>query len=385
MLRDDLITLGLRLRQQAQLAATADPPAAGSGASSSPINAIRTPVERLLTLLRDFVAVIDLSDENALYNRIEACRKAVAGATDMEPVTASVDACNDACRLVLAKVDRQRLEQKKEIANLVGMVREALAIVSGDAQSFNKNLGTSMERFEALVRIDDVAQLKTRLVHEVGTLRAIAAERQKMFEATCAKFADRVHTLERQLAMTREEASLDPLTRIPNRAVFDRACRQWLTCEHGDFVLALVDVDDFKNINDSHGHRVGDRALVAVAQALKNSVRAGIDVVARIGGDEFAVLISELNLRQAESRLRMLAASLSTAKFETPTDAPLKLTLSVGIAEHSAGDTTESLMERADAALYEAKHLGKNRVASKAKPTLRDLMNASPGPVRPRV
>jgi diguanylate cyclase (GGDEF)-like protein len=119
---------------------------------------------------------------------------------------------------------------------------------------------------------------------------------------------------------------------------------------------------------------VGDRALVAVAQALKNSVRAGADVVARIGGDEFAVLVADLNLRQAESRLRMLSASLAAVKFETPKDAPLKLTLSIGVAECSAGDTPQSLMERADAAVYEAKRLGKNRVVTKTKPTLRDLL-----------
>jgi diguanylate cyclase (GGDEF)-like protein len=371
MLKDDLISLGLRLRRQS---GQEPAPAAGSPAPS-PLTPLRGQIERLLTLLRDFVAVIDLGDEGALYNRVEACRKVVASAAETEPISASVDACNDACRLVLAKIDRQRLEQKREIANLVSMVREALAIVSGDAQSFNKNIGTSMDRMEALVRIDDLAQLKSRLVHEVGTLRAIATERQKTFEMTCAKFTERVLTLERQLAMAKEEAGLDPLTRIPNRAVFNRACRQWLTCEHGDFALAMIDIDSFKAINDAHGHAVGDRALVAVAHALKNSVRQGVDIVARVGGDEFAVLISELNLRQAEGRLRMVAAGLSTVTFDTASDAPLKLTLSIGVAEHSAGDTTESLTERADAALYEAKRLGRNRVVSKAKPTLKELMS----------
>ncbi len=164
--------------------------------------------------------------------------------------------------------------------------------------------------------------------------------------------------------MTREEATLDPLTRIMNRGGFDRACRQWMTTEKLQFVLAMVDVDNFKRINDVHGHGLGDRALTAVAQALKNSVRQDRDVVARIGGDEFAMLISDLSLPQAESRLRMLSASLAGANVETASGAPLTLTLSCGLAELSAGDTVESLMERADRALYEAKNLGKNRVVA---------------------
>jgi diguanylate cyclase len=264
------------------------------------------------------------------------------------------------------------VDQKKEIASLVDMVREALAIVSGDGHSFSRHLGHSMERFEALAQIDDVQQLKAELVREVGALREIAAVRHKTFEATCSTFGRKVEKLERQLTITKEEAALDGLTRILNRGAFDRSCLEWLKTESRQFVLGMLDVDDFKSINDTHGHPVGDRALLAVAQSLKSSVREGSDVVARIGGDEFAVLIADLTLPQAEGRLRMLGSSLAAVQFETPGGAPLKITLSCGVAEHSAGDTIESLMERADKALYEAKRLGKNCIVSKVKPTLRD-------------
>lgn len=365
MTKDDLIALGLR----GHAAAAIDQPV-----PASPLEPLRANVERLLSLLRDFVAVVDLADEGALLVRIDEWLKVTASATNVEAVQSCIDACNEACRGVLSKIDQQRIEQKKEIAALIGMVHEALAIVSGDGQTFNRHLGNSMERFEALVRIEDVRLLKTQLVREIGALREIAAERQRSWEATVQKFKGRAEVLERQLALSKEEAALDPLTRIANRSGFDRACQDWLASEHVQFVMALIDLDDLKNINDTHGHGAGDRALVAVAQAVKNSIRAGADVVARIGGDEFAVLIADLNIRQAESRLRMLSTSLAALKFETPTNTPLKLTLSIGLAECSAGDTPRSLMERADAALYEAKRLGKNRVVTRAKPTLRELL-----------
>ena len=358
MRTEDLIVLGLTNSPQSPSSSTNHPFA---------------PIERVLTILRDVVAVVELPDSGALHEGIEDCRRTVAGANDLPTVQQAIDGCANVCSRALARLDRLRLEQKKEIASLLDMVQEALAIVSGDGHSFNRHLGHTMDRFEALARIDDVGRLKAELVREVAALREIATERQRVFEGTLQTFNHKVQLLERQLTMTREEATLDPLTRITNRGGFDHACRRWLTTERLQFVLAMIDVDDFKRINDVHGHGVGDRTLTLVAQSLRESVREDRDVVARIGGDEFAMLIADLTLPQAENRLRMLAASFAAAKIDTPSNLPLSITLSCGIAEHSAGDTIESLMERADRALYDAKHLGKNRVVSRAKPTLRDL------------
>jgi diguanylate cyclase (GGDEF)-like protein len=361
--RDDLIALDLHARGTSSLSQRSSVSTDGTGG----------PLERLLTILRDLIAVVELSDDGALQASIDECRTVVATATDQDAVQSAIDACTHSCSQAVTKIDKQRLDQKKEIAALLEMVQEALAIVSGDGHSFNRHLGHTMDRFEALARIDDVRNLKAELVREVATLREIVVERQKVFEGTLQNFNYRVQLLERQLTMTREEATLDSLTRVANRGGFDRACRQWLATERQQFVLALIDVDDFKRVNDLYGHAVGDRALTLVAQTLKTSVRQERDLVARIGGDEFAVLISELSVAQGEIRLRMLSSSLAAANLETPNTPPLALTLSCGLAEHTAGDTVESLMERADRALYEAKHLGKNRVVSKAKPTLREL------------
>ena len=376
MSKNDLIALGLGWGRRAlssdAAAASAATATAFGAASADPLDEMRAPAERLLTLLRDFVTVVELSDQSGLLEAIETCRVALATAKDWSDISAAVEACNNACRVVLAELDRQRLEQHEEIATLVDMVREALAIVAGDGQTFNRQLGSSMKRFEALVQINDVKQLKAQLVTEIGALRTIAEERQKTWEETCVRFTQQVDSLERQLSATKHEASLDALTRISNRGAFDRACREWIAAGGKDFVLGMIDIDNFKKINDAHGHGMGDRAIVAVAQALKNSVRIGDDVVARIGGDEFAVLISGLNLRQGEGRLRMLNTSLSSVNFATSGTA-LKVTLSCGVAEYSAGDTAESLLERADSALYDAKRLGRNRVVGKSRPTLQQL------------
>ena len=189
---------------------------------------------------------------------------------------------------------------------------------------------------------------------------------------------ERVAALNVQLSQLLETeqrlARTDALTGLPNSRAFREELEKALARNRRDrspLAVACFDLDNFKILNDTLGHAGGDRALRAAADALARGARTA-DVAARIGGDEFAVLVADLNLRQTESRLRMLNSSLSAIAFETPT--PLKLTLSIGVAEYSAGDTPESLMERADAALYEAKRQGRNRVVGKAKPTMRDML-----------
>lgn len=354
-MNDDLIALGLRARVPRQSAAQP-----------------RELLDQLLELLRDVIATSDLTNAGALAEQIDQCRVLAARASGTAAIERSVMECLAACRHALAGFEKQRIDHRQEIKTLVGMIREALAIVAGDSQSFGTSLVSSMDRFEALVRIDDLPQLKRALVHEVGALRTLAAERQKNWEHTSARFHARIELLERQLSESQREAALDPLTQVANRGAFDRTCAEWITSGKRQFALALLDIDRFKAINDTLGHPVGDRAIVVVATTLKDSVRAGQDMVARFGGDEFAVLMSEATLQQASHRLRMVAAALAEVSLG-PQHAP-KVTFSCGIVELSAGDTPASLVERADAALYEAKHLGRNRIVTKEKPTLRDLM-----------
>jgi diguanylate cyclase (GGDEF)-like protein len=135
----------------------------------------------------------------------------------------------------------------------------------------------------------------------------------------------------------------------------------------------MVDVDNFKTINDQCGHGVGDRVLVTVAETLARSLRPN-DLVARLGGDEFAVLAANLTLNQAEGRFAAISRKVHEAcqPLVQEHDGILS-SISIGIAECSAGDTLDSLQQRADAALYDAKKRGKGRVATKASPFIRDL------------
>jgi diguanylate cyclase (GGDEF)-like protein len=152
-----------------------------------------------------------------------------------------------------------------------------------------------------------------------------------------------------------EQARTDNLTGLLGHRAFHETLGEAVAAG-GEFTLASVDIDDFKRVNDRHGHPVGDQALRCVAAALRRSVRDA-DLVFRVGGEEFAVLMPGLGGRDAATVAERLRAAVAEATFDPP------LRVSVGLASwpHDAGDG-ETLLERADVALYAAKRGGKDRV-----------------------
>jgi diguanylate cyclase (GGDEF)-like protein len=194
--------------------------------------------------------------------------------------------------------------------------------------------------------------------------------------AAVMRLAAEVNALAAQLEASRARISeletridIDPLTDILNRRGFERELKRSLAYvkRYGTSVaLVYVDLDGFKPVNDRHGHAAGDTVLKAIAAALVRNVRAS-DVVARIGGDEFAVLLWNVNAPGAAAK----AAALETAVYSTPVrwdNATLVVGASAGLALLGALDSAADVLARADAAMY-ARKAGRNgrRVA---EPTL---------------
>jgi diguanylate cyclase (GGDEF)-like protein len=187
----------------------------------------------------------------------------------------------------------------------------------------------------------------------------------------------------RALALVRErtdelrhQALHDPLTGLPNRAlIFDRLERMLARSrrEHVPIAALFLDLDDFKDINDSLGHAVGDELLVAVGQRLESALRDG-DTVGRIGGDEFVVLAEGVSLEQGTKAVADRLLDVLSAAFVLPdSTAPLSVTASIGYAE---GDRPSPgrLLQDADIALYQAKAAGKGRAVGFSRP-MRDAVD----------
>ncbi|HLH48439.1 MAG TPA: GGDEF domain-containing protein [Roseiarcus sp.] len=182
-------------------------------------------------------------------------------------------------------------------------------------------------------------------------------------------------------------ARIDSLTGIPNRRhLVELAEIEWVRHERYQRPLSLImlDIDKFKAINDAHGHAAGDKVLAAIALVC-GSVRRHSDTIARIGGEEFAVLLPETSLEQAQAAAERLVKAIAAHAVEVDA-AAIRVTASAGVAE-AAWDVPDfaALMRRADEALYRAKALGRNRVEcvdAEPAPPPRQAFAASAAPAR---
>jgi diguanylate cyclase (GGDEF)-like protein len=275
---------------------------------------------------------------------------------------AFVDECLACCRAFIEKAHKHLAERETEFSDLIQVLADMMGSLDGSHTGFTAQLDRSAERLTRMVDINDIRILKRRLALEVEAIRKLSADKRASDEALRAHFTGEIERLQIRLAQSVEEASLDQLTRVGNRGRFERTLRQWVRSHRTSgvpFVLAMVDVDDFKQINDSFGHQEGDRVLSEIARTLATGVRS-TDLVARYGGDEFVVMLSHSTAAQAMDRLRSFVETLSHIPTESPGGAPL--TLSVGATEWDVDDEPEEMVSRADAAMYQAKRNGKNRV-----------------------
>ena len=169
-----------------------------------------------------------------------------------------------------------------------------------------------------------------------------------------------VTKIEHQLA----EARIDVLTGLPNRRALDEELERRLaelSRTHVNFGVAILDIDHFKQINDTHGHITGDTVLCqGVAEVIQNSNRT-MDLAARYGGEEFVIIYPTCNLAQATAFAEglRLAIEANRIPFE---ERELSIGVSIGVAEASSADTVATLLDRADKALYAAKQAGRNQV-----------------------
>jgi diguanylate cyclase (GGDEF)-like protein len=163
----------------------------------------------------------------------------------------------------------------------------------------------------------------------------------------------------------RQSAMIDGLTALYNRRWLDEVLPRYVTRFARDgrpLSLLVIDVDHFKHFNDSHGHPAGDAVLVAVAHCLRQNVRPG-DFVARYGGEEFVVILANADEAIALTVAERLRAAVSREEVRTKdgTDLP-RVTISVGAARLGPGQAADGVLAAADAALYESKRSGRNRV-----------------------
>lgn len=204
--------------------------------------------------------------------------------------------------------------------------------------------------------------LRTDIWRGYHRLLRLQLELQLALEARQAQLEQANRSKEAANRRLQEMAETDPLTGVANRRHFMRR----LAGLRGPAALVLMDVDHFKSVNDQLGHEAGDRVLVELAEQARAALRDG-DLLARLGGEEFGVILSRAEPADAWAVAERIRSRIEAHDIENGS-APIRVTVSLGIASLAAGAAADgaALLREADAALYTAKHLGRNRISQPA-------------------
>jgi len=215
--------------------------------------------------------------------------------------------------------------------------------------------------------------LENRLEGLLGTMdqhQQQRAIREQEVAVRLQSLAERVAHMEQEaqgyrdhLEEQRQKALVDPLTGLPNRAAWserlEQEMAQWQ--QHGNTLLiAMLDLDHFKRINDNYGHLAGDKVLKIIAGELRKRLRAG-DFIARFGGEEFVLLVPDTSVTAGLKLAENLRAAIEACPFHFKGER-VTITVSVGLSAFRAGERSDHALKRADEALYRAKNAGRNRV-----------------------
>ena len=215
--------------------------------------------------------------------------------------------------------------------------------------------------------------LENRLEGLLGTMDQHQQQRNAREQEVAAHLqglAERIAQMEQQaqgyrehLEEQRQKALIDPLTGLPNRAAWGERLQyeveQWQI--HGNpLLIAMLDLDHFKRINDGYGHLAGDKELKIIAAQLRRHLRP-VDFIARFGGEEFVLLMPDTPLTTGLQLVDKLRTAIEACPFHFKGE-PVTITLSIGVSAFRAGDRSDQVLKRADEALYRAKHRGRNCV-----------------------
>lgn len=259
------------------------------------------------------------------------------------------------CAMDVDKVLREDIPRMLEKLAGANIATDKQAHQFGNClQTYGDTLKQDLDAPKLVALISSIASDTEEMRRSVQNLQSeLASTKQQV-----AKLHDALHS-------ARGEALIDPLTGILNRRGFESRAKQTLAAQStsGEGVcLLMVDIDHFKNINDTYGHLFGDKVIRGIAETLKSKVRSE-DSVARLGGEEFAVLLAKTDTTSAHTVAEHIRRTIEKSRIQR-LDTQEKIggiTISIGVATCSNGGSLMDLLEHADKALYTSKGQGRNR------------------------
>lgn len=250
---------------------------------------------------------------------------------------------------------------EQELLSIVAQILGMVVDLSGRSAVSSDSLESHLSKLAVNKDAGKVLHIASDIIAETRDF----VDNTRKVELSLRQSTDEIELLKGELDNARKQATIDALTGLNNRRGFDRALKSAIKSVEEDgrsFCLIMLDIDHFKNINDTHGHLVGDKVLVGIARQLTRQMR-GNDYLSRYGGEEFAILLLDTPITGAFTVAENLRKSIEILRLKhTKTGQQIgKVTISLGVACYSQNETAEGLIQRCDKALYRAKSLDRNR------------------------
>ena len=319
---------------------------------------------RLLRLLVDNISEM-VEDEEWLHGQVAILQEIIARPIDRHAIADAERGLRDA--IIKQGLLKQSLSEAKitlkhlmtAFIDRLGEITESTGEYHQKIENYSKKISKSNNITELSHLLEDIMQ-DTRVI-QASALRSheeLVGTRKQVQEAEA-----KIRKLEQELAQVSELVHQDQLTGALNRHGLDEAFEREATRadrSHTPVCVALLDIDNFKRLNDTMGHQAGDQALVHLSHVIKEALRPS-DAVARYGGEEFIIVLPGIGLEEATATVERLQREL-TKKFFLHENDRILITFSAGVALRAPQEPQDDVIGRADRAMYQAKHTGKNRV-----------------------
>jgi len=314
----------------------------------------------LLTNIHDL-----LDNDNWLRGQIEVVQNLIAGPIDHRALQEATRSLKD----VIYKqgvLKNSIAESKTSVKNMMTAFIDRLNAMADSTGAYQNKMGAYSQQLSSAKEVSEVSALIASILSETKEVQSETLRSRDMIVAAQKEVSEaeaRIKELENKLAHMSELVREDQLTGSLNRRgmddVFEREADR-ADRRNTPLCVALLDLDNFKKLNDTHGHAAGDEALVHLVRIVKQTLRS-IDVVARYGGEEFVIIMPETQLDEAAQAMMRVQREL-TKHFFTANEQRLFITFSAGVALRNPHEAQDATIKRADKAMYEAKQSGKNRV-----------------------
>lgn len=268
-----------------------------------------------------------------------------------------------------ARIDATRTAQRAEFTGMLQLMGQALKAMQGGDEVFLGGLDGHLDRIRTATDGVQVQNVSRRLKKLIDVTLAHATAERESRERQITSLSESIRDLHQELQEVRVQMAEDPLTGLYNRGSFDDRLESELNKARlapYSFALVMIDLDHFKAVNDTHLHVGGDRVLIACAQAIQKIVLRKSDLCARYGGEEMVVILTDCDFVDAARVAEAIRAEIEAIALELKTGIA-NPTASLGVTSYLDGDRAESIISRADRALYRAKRSGRNQVQTAQK------------------